>query len=503
LSIKKYILGEIKIMDFTVKKSFPENFLWGGATAANQIEGGFNVNGKGISVSDCYSFDSLMSKEHWSDQFKRMTHVQVNEALNQDSRLYFPKRKGIDFYGRYKEDVKLFAEMGFRCYRMSIAWTRIFPNGDEKEPNAEGLAFYDKVFDELLKYGIEPVVTISHYEIPLHLTLEYGGWTNRKIVDFFVRYAKCLFERYKGKVKYWMTFNEINSVVKHPFISIGVIEEGNQHLIQAVFQGAHHQFIAGALATNYCHEIIPEAKMGCMISYQMPIPYSCDPDDIQCAMDEQRKTLFFSDVQVRGSYPSYAARMFKKMGVKVLVEEKDEEILSNNTADYIACSYYMSTAASAHPEKFNKVQGNLLNNGVKNPYLNCTEWGWQIDSKNLRVALNQLNDRYQKPVFIAENGLGAIDKIEEDGTIQDDYRINYIRDHLLQVKEAIKDGVDVFGYTTWGCIDCISASTSQISKRYGLIYVDLDDDGNGTMKRSKKKSFYWYKQMIETNGEKL
>jgi len=490
-------------MDFTVKKSFPENFLWGGATAANQIEGGFNVNGKGISVSDCYSFDSLMSKEHWSDQFKRMTHVQVNEALNQDSRLYFPKRKGIDFYGRYKEDVKLFAEMGFRCYRMSIAWTRIFPNGDEKEPNAEGLAFYDKVFDELLKYGIEPVVTISHYEIPLHLTLEYGGWTNRKIVDFFVRYAKCLFERYKGKVKYWMTFNEINSVVKHPFISIGVIEEGNQHLIQAVFQGAHHQFIAGALATNYCHEIIPEAKMGCMISYQMPIPYSCDPDDIQCAMDEQRKTLFFSDVQVRGSYPSYAARMFKKMGVKVLVEEKDEEILSNNTADYIACSYYMSTAASAHPEKFNKVQGNLLNNGVKNPYLNCTEWGWQIDSKNLRVALNQLNDRYQKPVFIAENGLGAIDKIEEDGTIQDDYRINYIRDHLLQVKEAIKDGVDVFGYTTWGCIDCISASTSQISKRYGLIYVDLDDDGNGTMKRSKKKSFYWYKQMIETNGEKL
>lgn len=491
------------MIKFKKVAEFPKNFLWGGATAANQIEGGHNKGGKGLSVADCYSFDSSLPKECWSDQWHMMTHSQVREALKEDSPLYFPKRVGNDFYTHFKEDIKMFAEMGFKCYRMSIAWTRIFPKGDETVPNEEGLKFYDAVFDEMKKYNIEPVVTISHYEMPLHLVTEYGGWTNRKLIDFYVNYAHCLFERYKNKVKYWMTFNEINSILKHPFTSAGIIEEGHNNLVQDEFQAAHYQFVASALATKLCHEIIPDSQVGCMISYQLPIPYSCDPDDIQRAVELQRKTLFFSDVQVRGYYPAYTSRMFEELGVKLEMRESDLEILKANPVDYIGFSYYMSSAASAHPEKYDKVQGNLLTNGVKNPYLASSEWGWQIDPKGLRVVLNQLYDRYQKPLFIAENGLGAIDIVKEDGSISDDYRIDYLKEHIKQMKEAVKDGVDLFGFTSWGCIDIISASTSQISKRYGFIYVDLDDNGNGTMKRLKKKSFEWYKNVIASNGENL
>ena len=485
------------------RQTFPEGFLWGGATAANQVEGGTSQGGKGLSVADCYSFDSSLPKEHWSDQWKQMTHQQVSKAQDPSSGLYYPKRVGNEFYSHYREDIALFAEMGFKCYLMSIAWSRIFPQGDELEPNEAGLAFYDAVFDELLKYGIQPIVTISHYEMPLHLALAYGGWTNRKLIDFFVRYATCLFQRYKEKVTYWMTFNEINSILRHPFTSIGVIEEGNDHLTQDEFQAAHHQFVASALATKACHAIIPGAKMGCMISYQLPVPYSCDPDDIQRCVELQRQTLFFSDVQARGYYPSYTWRWFEEMGVDVKMEPEDQVILRENTVDYVSFSYYMSTAASAHPERYTTVQGNLLTNGVKNPYLACSEWGWQIDPKGLRIALNQLYDRYQKPLLIAENGLGAVDHIEANGSINDSYRIEYLRSHIQQMKEAIRDGVDLFGFTCWGCIDLVSASTSQMSKRYGLIYVDLDDDGHGTFKRIKKRSFDWYKQVISSNGERM
>lgn len=487
-------------MELKWRQGFPENFLWGGATAANQIEGGFGINGKGMSVADCYSFHSSLPKEHWSDQWKMMTHAQVEEAMKEESRQYYPKRMGNDFFNHYKEDIRLFAEMGFKCYRMSIAWTRIFPNGDEQEPNEAGLTFYDQVFDELLKYGIEPVVTISHYEMPLYLAVEYGGWVNRKLIGFYVNYAKCLFERYKGKVKYWMSFNEINSIIRHPFTSAGIIEEGNDHLAQDEFQAAHHQFVAGALATKLCHEMIPGSKMGCMISYQMPIPYSCNPDDVLRALELQRETLFFSDVQVRGYYPAYTSRWFKDLGVELNMETGDEEILKSYPADYLSFSYYMSTAASAHPEDYDRVSGNLLTKGVKNPYLPCSEWGWQIDAKDLRIALNQLYDRYQKPLFIAENGLGAKDVVEEDGAVRDTYRIEYLKDHIIQMREAIADGVELFGYTPWGCIDSVSASTSQMSKRYGFIYVDLDDDGNGTMGRRKKQSFDWYREVIRSNG---
>ncbi len=485
------------------QNTFPEGFLWGGATAANQLEGGFTEGGKGISVADVYTFDSSMPKSEWNRKWLEMSREQVEEALNPDSDKYYPKRHGNDFYHHYKEDIALFAEMGFRCYRMSIAWTRIFPNGDEEEPNEEGLKFYDKVFDVCCKYGIEPLVSLSHYEMPLWLGLHYGGWYNRRLIDFYLKFAVTCFKRYGSTVKYWLTFNEINCIKHHLFVSAGIIEQGCENIEQKRWQSAHHQFVASALATKYCHEIIPGSKVGCMVSYQLLVPYSCNPDDIWKTVVEQRLTLLFTDVQARGYYPAYAARFFREKGVELKVEEGDEEILRQYPVDFISFSYYMSSAVTADSKGHEEAQGNLLRNTVVNPYIESSDWGWQIDPKGLRTALNELYDRYQKPLFVAENGLGAVDKAEDDGTINDDYRIDYLRKHIEQMKEAVRDGVDVFGYTTWGCIDMISASTSQMSKRYGFIYVDQDDDGNGTKKRSRKKSFDWYKKVIASNGENL
>lgn len=491
-------------MDFNVRHEFPDGFLWGGATAANQLEGGWNEGGKGLSVSDVYTFDSSRPREEWTAQWRQMTHDQVAKAMDPTHEAYYPKRVGNDFYHHYADDIKLFGEMGFKVYRMSIAWTRIFPNGDDPEPNEEGLAFYDRVFDECAKYGIEPMVSLSHYEMPLHLSVVYGGWKNRKLVDFFVRFAKTCFERYRDKVKYWLTFNEINSIKHHLFVSSGIIEEGCENIEQKRWQSAHHQFVASALATKYCHAIIPGSQIGCMLSYQLLVPYSCNPDDIQATVDEQRVTLLFSDVQARGYYPAYAARFFADRGVSLQVLEGDEEVLREHTVDFISFSYYMSAAVSADTAGKTHAVGNLLGGRtVENPYLPKSEWGWQIDPKGLRTALNEFYDRYQKPLFIAENGLGAVDTMDQDGRIVDDYRIDYLRKHIEQMREAIADGVELFGYTMWGCIDIVSASTSQMSKRYGFIYVDQDDDGNGTRKRSKKKSFDWYKKVIATNGKDL
>ncbi len=484
-------------------RQMPDGFLWGGATAANQLEGGFNEGGKGLSVSDVYTFDSNRPKSEWTKQWLGMTHEQVAQAQDPNSKRFYPKRIGVDFYHHYKEDIKLFAEMGFKAFRMSIAWTRIFPNGDEKQPNEEGLKFYDAVFDELNKYNIEPIVSLSHYEMPLNLVTNYGGCTNRKVIDFFVKFAETVFKRYRKKVKYWMTFNEINSVKHHPYVSVGVIEEGAKNIEQEKYQGAHHQFIASALATKLCHEIIPGSKVGCMISYQMLLPYTCNPEDVQATVEAQRISLFFSDVQAQGKYPAYTNRMFKEKNVHLKAEPNDAEILRKYPVDYVSFSYYMSSTVSAHPEKLEHAEGNLITGGIKNPYLKSSEWGWQIDPVSLRIALNQLYTRYQKPIFIAENGLGAKDQIDKNGKINDQYRIDYLREHIKQMKEALYDGVDLFGYTMWGCIDIVSASTSQMSKRYGFIYVDQDDDGKGTKQRLRKESFYWYKKVIDTNGEDL
>ena len=480
--------------------TFPKGFLWGGATAANQLEGAYNEGGKGLSIFDMVQF---VPKEERANEIEMdiKSKKELEDLLAGTVGDNFPKRRGIDFYHRYKEDIALFAEMGFKTFRMSISWPRIFPNGDETEPNEEGLAFYDNVFDELLKYGIEPLVTLSHYEIPLALVQKYNGWADRRVVEFFVHYAETVFNRYKGKVKYWLTFNEINVSTMSPYIGSGVLIDEVENKEETVYQALHHQFVASARAVKACHEMIPDALIGCMLARMEVYPETCSPDDVLEALKEDQMNLFFTDVQVRGYYPSYMLSYFEENDIKIDMLPGDEEILLQHTVDYLSFSYYMSMVASGAPGK-KKEKGNFFS-GVKNPYLESSDWGWQIDPKGLRITLKKMYDRYQVPLFIVENGLGAYDKVEEDGSINDDYRIDYMRAHIEQMKEAIKEGVDLIGYTSWGCIDLISASTSEMSKRYGFIYVDQDDYGNGTLERSKKKSFDWYKQVITTNGEEL
>ncbi len=472
---------------------FPESFLWGGALAANQCEGGYKEGGKGLTTVDLCP----------AGENRRKVMEGKIDILRPVDGEYYPSHESIDFYHRFREDIALFAEMGFKCLRISIAWSRIFPNGDEETPNEEGLKFYDEMFDEMIKHGIEPVVTICHFDTPIGIIEKFGGWKNRKFVDFYLNYCKAIFTRYKNKVKYWMTFNEINMILHLPFMGAGVrFDEGDNEL-QIKYQSAHHELIASALATKMAHEIIPGSMVGCMLAAGATYAYSCNPEDVQKAMDKERENLFFIDVQSRGEYPGYAKRFLRENGVEIVFGENDEEILKNNTVDFIVFSYYSSRCASVDPEIVNgKTSGNAFKT-VRNPYLKASEWGWQIDPLGLRITANQLYDRYQKPLFIVENGLGAVDTPEEDGTINDDYRIEYLSEHVKAMKEAIADGVDLIGYTPWGCIDLVSASTGEMKKRYGFIYVDKDNEGNGTLNRSKKKSFYWYKKVIETNGEEL
>lgn len=465
---------------------FPENFLWGGAVAANQCEGAYNEDGKGLSIQDVMPHGLRGPR---------------TDGPTEDNM----KLIGIDFYHRYKEDIALFAEMGFKVFRTSIAWSRIFPKGDELEPNEAGLAFYDSLFDECHKYGIEPLVTLSHYETPLYLAEHYDGWINPKMIGFYERYVTTVFERYKDKVTYWLTFNEINSVLHSPFMSGGINTPKEELSKSDLYQAIHHELVASASAVKIAHEINPNFKVGCMI-LSMPIyPLSPDPSDVIKTMEEDHFNNFFADVHVRGSYPGYLNRYFQENGIEIKITKEEREILKN-TVDFVSFSYYVSTCATADPEKNKRGEGNLLG-GVPNPTLKASEWGWQIDPQGLRYELNVLWDRYQKPLFIVENGLGARDELitDEKGnlTVNDDYRITYMRDHLLQVEKAIEDGVEVMGYTSWGCIDLVSASTAELAKRYGFIYVDRNDDGSGTLGRYRKKSFYWYQNVINTNGASL
>ena len=467
-----------------------EGFLWGGATAANQFEGGWNKGGKGPS-----SADMMTGGTHTSP--RRITPV-LEEGT------YYPSHDAIDFYGHYKEDIKMFGEMGFKTFRLSIAWSRIFPKGYELTPNEEGLKFYDDVFDELIKNNIEPLVTISHYETPFGLTEKYNGWASREVVDCYVRYCDVIFKRYKDKVKYWLTFNEINvlTIPFGAFMGGGIIVDEKVNSDQLRFQALHHQFIASAKAVKLGHEINPNFKIGCMIAYMCTYPHTCNPDDILLAQKkDQISNMLCGDVQVRGAYPSFAARYFEEKGIKIVEEEGDEEILKEGIVDFYSFSYYMSLVESADPT-VEVIGGNLLG-GVKNPYLETSDWGWQIDPKGLRWSLNNIYDRYQVPLMVVENGLGAVDTIEEDGSINDSYRIDYLKSHILQMEEAVKDGVELMGYTMWGCIDLVSASTGEMKKRYGFIYVDKDNDGSGNLDRRRKESFNWYKKVIESNGENL
>lgn len=464
---------------------FPKNFLWGGAVAANQCEGAYQEDGKGLSVQDVLPRGIRGSR----------TKLPTEENL---------KLEAIDFYHRYPQDIKMFAEMGFKVFRISIAWSRIFPKGDEEQPNEAGLEFYDRVFEECRKYGIEPLVTLSHYETPLYLAETYNGWTDRRMIGFYERYVRTVFKRYRGKVKYWLTFNEINSLLHAPFMSGGIANmQGLTE--QDLYQAAHHELVASALATKIGHEMMPDAMIGCMILSMPTYPLTPSPDDVIAAMDAEHRNYFYGDVHVRGKYPGYMKRYFREHGIQIQFAPEDEEILKN-TVDFVSFSYYMSVCATSDPEKQKKGLGNLLG-GVPNPTLKASDWGWQIDPKGLRYVLNMFYDRYQKPLFIVENGLGAVDVLNEDEngnkTVEDDYRIQYLKDHLIQVGEAVQDGVEIMGYTSWGCIDVVSASTAELKKRYGYIYVDRNDDGTGTMERYKKKSFYWYQKVIESNGEVL
>lgn len=464
---------------------FPKEFLWGGATAANQCEGAWNEDGKGASIQDYMPHGIMQGPSEVIDKHNL-------------------KLEGIDLYHHYKEDIALFAEMGFKVYRMSIAWSRIFSNGDDEKPNEKGLEFYDNVFDECKKYGIEPLVTLSHYETPYHLAKKYDGWRSRDLIGFYEKYVRTVFTRYKGKVHYWITFNEINSIWHFPLMGAGILTQKNLLKAQDLYQAAHHELVASALATKIGHEIDSENKIGCMVLGLTSYPRTCNPDDVIATMEESKRGYFFTDIHMRGYYPSYALKMMEKEGVVLDATDEDLEMLKN-TCDFLSFSYYMSKCIASNPEQYEKGKGNLTT-GVKNPYLQESQWGWQIDPKGLRYLLNTYYDRYQKPLFIVENGLGAKDTLlseEKDGYwVEDDYRIQYMNDHLAQVSKAIEDdGVEVMGYTSWGCIDLISASTAEMKKRYGFIYVDRNNDGTGTFKRYKKKSFYWYKNVIETNGK--
>ena len=466
--------------------AFPKDFLWGGAVAANQCEGAYNEDGKGIDIQDIMprGIKGAPTAEPTADNMKLV---------------------GIDFYHRYKEDMKLFAEMGFKVFRTSIAWSRIYPHGDDAEPNEKGLQFYDDLFAECHKYGIEPLVTISHYETPLHLAKKYNGWISHDLIGFYERYVRTIFTRYKGKVKYWLTFNEINSVLHAPLMSGGIMTPLAELSKSDLYQACHHELVASALATKIGHEIDPQAQIGCMVLSMPTYPLTPKPDDVIAAMQANNLNDFFGDMHVRGVYPGYMKRYFRENGITIKTTPEELALLKEHTVDFVSFSYYVSICETADKSK-TKGEGNLIG-GVKNPYLQESEWGWQIDPQGLRFVLNRFYNRWQKPLFIVENGLGAKDELVDDGkggkTVNDDYRIAYLNDHLVQVGEAIEDGVPVMGYTTWGCIDLVSASTAQLAKRYGFIYVDRHDDGSGTLARYRKKSFWWYKDVIASNGESL
>ncbi|WP_326513792.1 6-phospho-beta-glucosidase [Clostridium intestinale] len=472
---------------------FPENFLWGGATAANQCEGGYKDGNKGLSTVDV-----IPSGE---DRFPVMKGNL--KMMTCDEEHYYPSHEAIDFYHRYKDDIKLFGEMGFKTFRLSISWARIFPNGDDEVANEEGLMFYESLFDECLKYGIEPLVTITHFDVPMHLVETIGSWRSRKMVEHYERLCTTLFNRYKDKVKYWLTFNEIDMLLHLPFIGAGLTFDEGENEEEIKYQAAHHQLIASAKATETAREINPNFRIGCMLAGASTYANTCAPEDVWKSITRDRENYFFIDVQSRGEYPNYAKKMFERNNINLNMEDKDEEILRNNTVDFISFSYYASRLTSADPNVNTKTSGNVFPT-LRNPYLKASEWGWQIDPLGLRITLNALYDRYQKPLFIVENGLGAVDILDKDGYVEDDYRIEYLREHIKAMKVAInEDGVELMGYTPWGCIDLVSASTGEMKKRYGFIYVDKDNEGKGTLARSKKKSFYWYKKVIASNGEEL
>ncbi|VDG21197.1 6-phospho-beta-glucosidase [Lactiplantibacillus mudanjiangensis] len=473
---------------------FPKGFLWGGAVAAHQLEGGWQADGKGISIADVMTAGDNNTAREITDG--------VIPGKN------YPNHDAIDFYGHYRDDVKLFAELGLKCFRTSIAWTRIFPNGDEDEPNEAGLQFYDDLFDELLKYGIEPVITLSHFEMPYHLVTEYGGWRNSRMIEFFERFAEVVFKRYRDKVKYWMTFNEINNQTGLNewglFTNSGILVKDDEDAEKLMYQAAHYETVASALAVKIGHQINPDFQIGAMFAMGPTYPATSNPKDVMKAERAMQANYWLADVQCKGKYPNWLLRYFDRKHFDLDISASDLQIIKEGTVDYIGFSYYASHVIKADDQEPVDFMTPTKNHEVQNPSLTRSDWGWEIDPIGLRYALNWFSDRYDLPLFIVENGLGAFDKKNADGKIHDDYRIDYLRQHIEQMALAVDiDGVDLMGYTPWGFIDLVSAGTGQMDKRYGVIYVDKNDAGEGTLKRGKKDSFDWFQKVIATNGSDL
>ncbi|MDR0921126.1 MAG: 6-phospho-beta-glucosidase [Lactobacillales bacterium] len=475
---------------------FPKNFLWGGAVAAHQVEGAWDVDGKGVSIADVMTAGSNHQKRKITDG--------IIPGEN------YPNHEAIDFYHRYPEDIALFAEMGFKCFRTSIAWSRIFPDGDELEPNEAGLEYYDKLFDECLKYNIEPVVTLSHFEMPYYLAKEYGGFRSRKLIEFFERFALAVMLRYQDKVKYWMTFNEINNQAGgrfslHNWTNSGIKIVAGENAEEVIYQASLNELIASAKVVQLGHQINPNFQIGCMMAYVPVYPYSSSPEDVLAAQQAMDSRFFYNDIHVHGEIPSYVLKEWDRKKYSIEYTSEDLMLLKAGIVDFIGFSYYMSLTISAEKDiKGYQIFENPPRTIVENPYLEANDWGWQIDPVGLRITLKMLYERYHKPLFIVENGLGAYDKVEENDTINDQYRIDYLKAYIFEMKKAInEDGVDLIGYTAWGCIDLVSFSTGEMEKRYGFIYVDKDNEGNGTLARKKKASFHWYKKVISSNGEIL
>lgn len=471
--------------------SLRSDFLWGGALAANQCEGAYNEGGRGLANADVLPFGP-----------DRIPVVKGEQAmLVPDDQHYYPAQQAIDFYHHYREDIALFGEMGFKALRLSIAWSRIYPHGDDAEPNEEGIAFYRDVFETCHAYGIEPVVTLNHYDVPMHLVTAYGGWRSRELVGLFERFCVTVFERFGDVVHYWMTFNEINIMTSACFMAAGIVFEEGEDRYASIHRAVHHVLVASALAVKHCHEMNPGARIGCMLNAGLFYPATCNPEDIKAAQDENRKHYMFTDVQVRGAYPCYMLKEYERKGFKIPFEPGDQELLATNLVDFVGFSYYSTRVAQAHTE--GAFDSNLLKS-APNPYLQQEPWGRFIDPLGLRITMNDIYDRYQKPLFIVENGLGAPDVPNAEGYVEDDYRIAYLRSHIQAMIDAVdEDGIDLMGYTCWGPIDLVSVATGQMKKRYGFIYVDLDDEGCGSRSRSKKKSFAWYQRVIASNGANL
>lgn len=472
------------------------NFLWGGALSANQVEGAYLEDGKGLDISDLLTAGTATTKR------KITTSINENE--------YYPNHKAIDFYHSYKSDIKLMAKMGFMCLRVSINWSRIFPHGDENEPNEQGLRFYHNLFETMKQYNIKPIITLSHFEMPYYLVEKFGGWRNRKCIAYFVKFAKVCLDNFMKYTNYWLTFNEINNqyLVENPlfpYTNSGLIFNVNDNKREVMFQAVHNEFVAGSQIVKYAHSLNTNLKVGCMVAASPYYPNTPNPEDILKAQKLNQYQMFFSDVQVRGRYPNFILKEWQDKGYHIEITDKDLDDLKHGCVDYIGFSYYLSSTVSADPNRKRIGSGNAASEDtVVNPYLQKNKWGWTVDPIGLRIWLNQVYDRYQLPLFLVENGLGAEDKLTSDYKIHDPYRINYLKDHIIEMKKAIEiDGVPVIGYLVWGCIDCISFTTGQMSKRYGLIYVDLDDRGQGTLKRYQKDSFDWFKTIIKTNGKKL